>query len=138
MDTSLELRVSQRGFGVIEIVISMFLLGLLAIAFLPLLVNSMKSTVTNSSIATATQLVNQQMDRARGAGDTCALMTEFGNALPGLVGPDSRGVSYQLAPPDVSCPSSYPGTARVLVSVSVVGSTIAPITATTLIFLKAA
>lgn len=129
--------VLDTGFGLIEIVISMFLLGLLAIAFLPLLITSMRTTVTNSSIATATQLVNQQMDLARSAGNTCALLTTFGNASLAVTPPDARGVSYQPAR-TVTCPLTYPGTARVKVSVAVVGSSFAPVTATTLIILRSA
>jgi len=128
---------SDRGFGLIEIVISMFLLGLLAIAFLPLLVTSMKTTVVNSSVATATQLVNQQMDQARAAGETCARMRTFGAETLAATDPDKRGVSYQPVRTVGLCPASYPGTVKVTVAVSVVGSTFAPVTATTLIFLKA-
>lgn len=127
----------EAGFGMIEIIISMFLLGLLAVAFLPLLVTSMRATVTNSSIATATQLVNQQMDQARTAGNTCALISAFGAASVSAVPPDARGVSYQPTRTVDPCPASYPNTIRVRVSVAVVGSTITPVTATTLVFVKA-
>lgn len=129
---------NDSGFGLIEIVISMFLLGLLAIAFLPLLVTSMKTTVVNSSIATATQLVNQQMDQARAVGATCALITAFGSTALTAGPPDERGVSYQPLRDVGPCPPSYPGTVTVKVSVSVVGATFAPVTATTLVFLKSA
>lgn len=125
------------GFGLIEIVISMFLLGLLAIAFLPLLVTSMKTTVVNSSVATASQLVNQQMDQARAAGSTCALITAFGGMVLSAGPPDARGMTYQPARAVGPCPTSYPGTVKVTVTVSVLGATFAPVTATTLVFLKA-
>ena len=128
---------SDAGFGMIEIVISMFLLGLLAIAFLPLLMTSMKTTVINSSIATATQLVNQQMDQARAAGATCALISTFGATAVMAGPPDERGMSYQPSRAVGPCPPSYPGTVTVKVSVSVVGATFAPVRATTLILLKA-
>ncbi|WP_166785363.1 type II secretion system protein [Cryobacterium sp. TMT2-17-1] len=131
-------RSADSGFGLIEIVISMFLLGLLAVAFLPLLVNSVRTTVTNSSIATATQLVNQEMKKAQLAGDTCALITAYGSTSVPVVSPDSRGVSYQPAHVVGPCPLAYPGTVPVTVSVTVVGSTLAPVTATTRIFVKAA
>ncbi|TFC91453.1 prepilin-type N-terminal cleavage/methylation domain-containing protein [Cryobacterium sp. TMT4-31] len=133
-------RIKNRddGFGLIEIVVSMFLLGLLAIAFLPLLVTSMTSTVINSSVATATQLVNDQMDQARTAGDTCALIEAYEVATVAAVPPDARGVSYQPTRSVSTCPLTYPGTVRVTVAVSVVGSTIAPATATTRVYLKSA
>ena len=57
----------QSGFGIIEIVISMFLLGLLATAFLPLLVQGLKQSAANATLATATQLANDQIELARSA-----------------------------------------------------------------------
>lgn len=129
----------EGGFGLIEIVISMFLLGLLAVAFLPLLVTSMQTTVRNSNIATATQLVNKQMEQARAAGNTCTALTAFGNATIAPVS-DARGRTYQAARTVASCPApatGYPRTVGVSVSVSVVGSAMLPVTVTTLVYLKA-
>ena len=57
----------DRGFGLIEIVISMFLLGLLAAAFLPLLVQGLKQSAANATLATATQLANDQIELVRSA-----------------------------------------------------------------------
>ncbi|MFO7691343.1 MAG: type II secretion system protein, partial [Cryobacterium sp.] len=48
----------EQGFGMIEIVVSMFLLALLSIAFLPLLVQSLQVSVQNARLATATQLAS--------------------------------------------------------------------------------
>ena len=129
----------ETGFGLIEIVVSMFLLGLLAIAFLPLLVTSMKATVGNSTIATATQLVDQQMEQARAAGDTCADLTAFGSSTLAVID-DSRGVRYQPSRTVAACPSAptqYPRTVSVSVSVSKVGYMEPPVSATTLIYLRA-
>ena len=127
----------ESGFGLIEIVISMFLLGLLAIAFLPLLVTSMRTTIANSTTATATQLVNQQMEQARGAGDTCVALTAFRTATLSTV-TDARGVTYQAQRIVGSCTSvlsDYPTT--VSVTVSAVPSTGVTVSATTLIYLRA-
>lgn len=129
----------ESGFGLIEIVISMFLLGLLAVAFLPLLITSMQTTVRNSTIATATQLVNQQMEQARAAGNTCTALTAYGSATLASV-TDARGTSYQPARTVASCPTvatGYPRTVSVSVSVSVPGSATPPVTATTLVYLRA-
>lgn len=128
----------DSGFGLIEIVISLFLLGLLAIAFLPLLVTSMQTTVVNSTTATATQLVNQQLDLARAAGDTCDDLIDFRNETLSSVPADARGVTYQPSRTVADCPASFPNTILVTLSVSAVESTISPITATTLIYLRAA
>ena len=57
----------DNGFGVIEIVISMFLLALLASAFIPLLVQGLRQSAANATLATATQLANDQIELARSA-----------------------------------------------------------------------
>lgn len=127
----------DAGFGLVEIIVSMFLLALLSIAFLPLLITSMRTTVVNSTTATATQLVNQQMELARGAGDTCTELTLFKVAALATV-TDSRGVSYQPERTVGSCTAlaaDYPAT--VAVTVSAVPSTGASVSATTLIYLRA-
>ena len=132
---------SERGFGVVEVVVSMLLLGLIAVAFLPLLIKSLQVSVANATTATASQLVSGHMEQARAAGDTCSAITAYaGSTLPQVV--DSRGVRYQTTrtiEPD-PCPATvaaYPTTIRVIVSVAVVGSPVSPATATSLIFLKA-
>lgn len=68
LDTHLRTSVGDdRGFGLVEIVISMFLLTLLAAAFLPLLVQGLKQSAANATLATATQLANDQIELARSA-----------------------------------------------------------------------
>ena len=42
---------SESGFGMIEIIVSMFLLALLAVAFLPLLINTLQLGPKNAAIA---------------------------------------------------------------------------------------
>ena len=131
----------DSGFGLIEIVISMFLLGLLAIAFLPLLATSLQTAVRISTVATAAQLLDQEMGLARSVGDTCSAVMAFGADSPLAATTDIRGTSYQPARTVVSCASvtSYPTTVSVSVTVSVTasGSSYSPLTATTLIYLKA-
>lgn len=126
----------DEGFGIVEVLVSMLLLGLLAVAFLPLLIGSMRTTVVNSTTATVTQLVNQQMELARGAAATCAEITAFGNeVLTAVI--DSRGVSYQPERTVGTCSAvtgDYPATVSVTVSASPDFGT--PVSATTLIYLE--
>lgn len=81
----------ESGFGMIEIVISMFLLALLALAFLPLLVQGVKQSSSNSTLAAATQLVNNEMELARSR-TTCSSLTTTSYPVT-----DSRGVTLQVA-----------------------------------------
>jgi type II secretory pathway pseudopilin PulG len=110
----------------------MFLLGLLAVAFLPLLITSMQTTVLNSTVSTATQLVEEQMNKLRVVSSagiaTCASLV----AAPAEV-IDRRSVKYQPRR-TVTCPSVYPGTAKVVVSVSLPPATTPAVTATTLVY----
>lgn len=61
----------SAGFGIVEVIVSMFLLSLMAMAFLPVLVQSQQLARTNASIATATQLLSADLDRARQSTVTC-------------------------------------------------------------------
>jgi len=67
-----ESHANDAGFGLIEIVVSMFMLAILAIAFLPVLVEGLKQSVATSTTATATQLVAERMQLAQAKGPVCA------------------------------------------------------------------
>jgi Tfp pilus assembly protein PilV len=129
----------QDGFGVIEVVISMFLLSLISVSFIPLLVNSIKSTGTNTTIATATQIVNQQIEGARAVRSptstmpSCLDISNYLNVtLASVI--DPRGVTLVPKWDSSSCPSTYPGVVRARISVTRSGSSDTVAQATTLIF----
>jgi type II secretory pathway pseudopilin PulG len=146
----------ESGFGLVEIVISMFLLALLAISFLPLLITSLKVTVSNTSVATATQLVNSDLELARSLAATspyCSVLSGFATATPLATVTDPRGVVLQPRRALVvtsgrtdaaGCPvaqtsparAAYPGTVSLRSWVTVGGKTISE--ATTLIFVERA
>lgn len=80
----------EHGFGMIEVVVSIFMLGLLAIAFIPVLLQGLRATAQNSTLATATQLVNQSLELARaGTFTSCAALEVF--AGQPMTGTDARG-----------------------------------------------
>ena len=62
---------NSAGFGIVEVIVSMFLLSLMAMAFLPVLVQSLQLARVNASIATATQLLSADLDRARQSDPSC-------------------------------------------------------------------
>ena len=131
------------GFGIIEVVISMFLLGLLSISFIPLLINSVKNSGTNTTIATATQLVNQQIEGARAVrsatatAPSCSDITKF---LQVTLAPvlDPRGVTLIPQWDVTSCPTTYPGVVRARVTVTRSGNATPVASAVTLIFVFSA
>ena len=116
----------ESGFGLIEIVVSMFLLGLLAIATLPLLIQSMTVTTTNSKIAFATQVVAQQLQRLKDSGSSCGAVKTLAAATPAPVtragGNLQPYLQLNLPASDV-CAAPYLRTVNVHIWVTAVGST---------------
>lgn len=136
-------KVSDEGFGVVEVVISMFLLSILSVSFIPLLVNSIKSTGKNTTIATATQIVNQEIEGARAVRSptsttpSCLDIMSFLNVTLASV-TDPRGVTLLPKWDTPTCPASYPGVVRARVSVTRSSSTTIVAQAVTLIYVASA
>lgn len=103
----------EVGFSLIEIIISMFLLALLAMAFLPLLVQGLKQSASNATLATATQLVNGQIELSRSQ-TTCSTLVATSATVV-----DPRGVSLLVARTVGTCAPTAENPASVPVSVSV-------------------
>lgn len=55
----------SAGFSLVEVVIATFLLGLIAIALLPALVQGLQLSANQSSVATATRQLNSLVEDAR-------------------------------------------------------------------------
>ncbi len=133
----------EEGFGVIEVIMSLFLLSILSISFIPVLVSSIKSTGTNTTIATATQIVNQEIEGARAVrsptatAPSCFDITQFLQVTLASV-TDPRGVVLLPKWDTTSCPTSYPGVVRARVSVTRSGSATTVAQAVTYIFVKSA
>jgi type II secretory pathway pseudopilin PulG len=129
----------ESGFGIIEVVIAMFLLGIIAIAFLPLLQTSLKLASKNVTSATATQIVNEQMDLARSIPRSCVALQEHATETIGLFVSDPRGTVLQIrrtAPAVCPAESEYPTSVAFTTTVTLQGS-LKPISeATTLIYLE--
>ncbi len=71
-------RDDEGGFGLVEVLVSMLVLGLLVAAFAPLVVQSMIVTAKNNTLATAARLANERLEDARAVastGDCTALAT---------------------------------------------------------------
>ncbi|TFD52046.1 type II secretion system protein [Cryobacterium frigoriphilum] len=125
---------TESGFGLIEIVVSMFLLGLLAVAFLPLIVQSMQVSVVNASIATATQLVSEQIEQARAQGTVCSALPASDSATSSI---DSTLTVQRVRGVCPAAPAGYPGVVTFRVSVVQAGSSTPLAEASTLIFVSA-
>lgn len=123
---------NNSGFTLIEVVVAILLLAIVALGLIPGLVGALKVSSQNTNIATASQLVNQQIDAARAGTPTCATLTIYKNQiLPPVV--DRRGVSFQPKR-SVTCTAGAAGAATVSVSVTLSGSPKMLATATTYVY----
>ena len=127
----------ETGLGLIEIVISLFLLALLAVSFFPILAQGMKTSVLNANIATAGQLVSQQLDIVRTMADDCSTVRTFDDVTVAQVA-DSRGNQFQPHREVGDCPAAYPGVVRVSAWVTKVGETHRLAQAVTLVYVTSA
>ena len=121
----------------------MFLLGIMSVSFVPLVLNSWRDTGANTTIATATQIVNQQIEGARAVRSassttpSCQDIVSFLQVtLPPVI--DPRGVTLQPSWSSTTCPTLYPGVVRASVQVSRNGSAIPIASAVTLIYVMSA
>jgi type II secretory pathway pseudopilin PulG len=121
----------DRGFGIAEVLVAMFLLGLIAVALIPILVQGLRVSVQNASLATATQLANQQIEQVRSltacSSITAATSTATAQNVP-LKAVRTIGST---------CPSTangYPTTVKVSVTVTRTDTSAVLATANTLVF----
>lgn len=97
----------------------------------------------NTTIATATQIANEQIEGARAVRSpastepSCQDITTFLQVAPALV-KDPRGVTLVPQWDPTSCPSTYPGLIRVRASVTPIGYSTPVASAVTLIFVRSA
>ncbi|MEV4688018.1 type IV pilus modification PilV family protein [Microbacterium sp. LWH3-1.2] len=112
------------GFSLVEVVIAMFLLGIVAIAILPALWQGIVFSSQQASTATATRYMNSIVDDARTT-PTCTFLGSIAS-LPDVT--DGRGVSMSTSSTTVS--GCAPGsTAKITVNVVAEGRTLATTTA---------
>lgn len=124
----------EAGFGMIEIAVSMLLLSLLAIAFLPMLVTSLRVSVSNTTLASATQLVAAQMEGIRSLGTTCTALASHAATVPAVFDPDGRALQPHFD--TITCPGVYPATVPVRITVTEVSTGKILAAATTSIFVN--
>jgi type II secretory pathway pseudopilin PulG len=101
------------GFGMVEIVVSMFILAVLSLALLPVMVQGLQQSANNATLATANQLVNDRVRAAQSQAPVCVNVATVAGTKT-LV--DARGVPLSAATTVGACPS---GTGTVSVSVVV-------------------
>jgi hypothetical protein len=107
------------------------------------LVNSIRNTGKNATIATATQIVNQEIEGARAVRSptsttpSCLDVTNFLNVTLASV-TDPRRVTLLPKWDPATCPTGYPGVVRARISVTRSGSSNIMAQAVTLIYVASA
>lgn len=116
-------RSPDDGFGLVEVIVAMALLMVIALAMLPVFINSLNLSSTTVSVTTATQLVSEQMDLARSISPTCDAVHQFADETLGRLVEDPRGVILEITMvTPAACPTSYPAAFLLQVSVAEQGS----------------
>src|SRR6188768_1982277 len=101
-----ELRQATRrddGLGLVEIMISLVILGIAMIAMLTLLVGAIDEVAKNNTRATATELATQRLEDARVAALTgdCSFVTAA--VAPSKTVNDGRGIPLQVVATVANC-----------------------------------
>lgn len=126
---------ADAGFTLIEVVVAMFVLAIFALALIPAFITGFRATATNTTLATANQVVATQIDAAQTLSKpTCDALQGYQvqTVLPVV---DQRGVSLQAVRLPITCPATYPGIAKVTVQVHVTGNATVISSATTYVLL---
>jgi type II secretory pathway pseudopilin PulG len=139
-DTAITPLDGERGFGMVEIIISMFLLGLLAMFFLPVLITSLQVSASNSTMAVAAQLASGQLEEARAKGSHCSelIIPPGSSVVLGTL--QANGANLEVRRVRGTCPTvatAYPTTISLQVAVWRPGGSKAIVEANTLILVTA-
>ena len=109
----------ESGLGLVEVVVTMFLLSLVALSFLPFLLNSYVAARDNAVRSSANSLVADALSRLRGeldAADHDCDWVEAWVAANSVVVNVEGGTDVDLAGTVSGCPSGEPGAATVTFS----------------------
>lgn len=110
----------DEGFGLVEVVIAVFLLGIIAVALLPVLWNGLVQSSRQASTATATRELNSLIEDARDVG-TCAAL-DMAAATKSVNAGSSQAFDVRL--PAAFVYTCTPGTAVPITLEAVQGTTV--------------
>ncbi len=118
----------------------MLVLAGLAIAFLPLLIQGLKQTSENSTLATATQIVAQHLEQLRDSGTSCTAVKAYTAAAHAPVPHKSTSLQAHSEldlPVSDLCEAPHLRTVLVRIWVTETGSTVVLSDASALVLLDA-
>lgn len=102
----------DEGIGLVEVVVSMLILAMVALAFLPVLTANLKLTATSASITTAAELADARISAARDLSSSCASIAGLGAVTKDA----GNGLKLETTSA-VSCPTGFPATVKVTATV---------------------
>lgn len=112
----------DAGVSLVEIMVAMLILAMLAVAFLPILIQGLKVSAVNATRATAVQLAHDQIELIRSQGTDCSVVEALDSGTAPVVAVrDSRGVSLAVTRHVAPCPTlagAYPTTVKVAITVA--------------------
>jgi type II secretory pathway pseudopilin PulG len=97
----------QSGLGLVEIVIAFAILAIVSLSLIPVLANGISQSASNTTIATASQLANAQINLAAIQPTTCSHFNDYG-ILTQTTSVDARGVTLVVTNTVAVCPTGYP------------------------------
>lgn len=111
----------EDGFSIVEVIIAMFLLAVLALAVLPLVIGATRVSVSNRDLVAAAAFANSQLAPIRAdfpndpvSPTTCSSLRA--RAATEVADPAGTGLTADILVG--TCPTAYPGTVTVVVTVS--------------------
>ena len=130
----------ERGIGILEVVVAIFLLALIVLSFAPVLNNSIKLSGRNTTIATASQIVGEQIETARALRSSTATDPSCADiqayvSTPQAVVLDPRGVTMATTRTYSGCPSVAPWAVYLSVTVTQTGTSTVLASADTVILM---
>ncbi|WP_168198562.1 type II secretion system protein [Nesterenkonia sp. NBAIMH1] len=107
---------NEEGFGMVEVLVAMLLLGVAAIMALPMLHMSLENSRLTTNAAEASQLMNSEISHVSSREHTCQGLAQWAAAPPESPRITSHGVELVAERQIGAC--STPGTAKVTVRVT--------------------
>lgn len=116
---------NEVGLGIVDVLVAMVLLAILAVAIVPAIALSIKTSSNNVDTATASQIVDRELDQAQiDIPNTCDALQTWAADLNGLQVTDPRGTVLTIHRVFTQgCPSLYPSVVTYAVWVGKQGAT---------------
>lgn len=111
----------DEGFSLVEVIIAMFLLAVIALAVLPLTIAAARASVSNTDLVAATTFANARLAPIRDAYPVNPVTLTTCTSLEGRAAldvPDPAGTGLLADTTIGACPSTFPGSVLVTITVT--------------------